>query len=97
MLDRFLAALHSRRRVRVSLAVPEEQSPVTFICAPLDYGEREPEDGPTFLFFDFDASEPFGVLPEWILDLEVLEEKFEPNQVIDWDLFEEPFIVPREW
>jgi hypothetical protein len=97
MLPRFLSALHSRRQVRVSIAVPEEGKQITLTCAPLDYGELDRDDGPSFLFFDLVAHETFGALPDWILDLEVLDDEFIPADVIDWDVVESPWKTAREW
>lgn len=97
--ERFLEAIREKRKVRVRLYSVADGGVVDRVCAPLDYGlDVARQDGLNrYWLWDYTqkvGSETLALLPNEILDLQMLGEDFDPASLrtgIDhWS-------VPRDW
>jgi len=95
----FIAAIHERRKVCVRFYSKADCGTLDRVCAPLDYGPggSVEDELNRYWLWDF-AGNPgariLGLVPQQVLDLQVLGEYFDPAQ-----LDERPaaWSIPREW
>lgn len=71
-------------------------------CAPLDVGpsRRARIKNDRFHFWDYDSDEGSHVLslnPEQVIEINTLEEKFIPENIVNWDTNKSPWFVKRDW
>ena len=102
MKDRFIAAIHARKKIKVVFYSKEDGTFLTRLCAPMDYGpSRRARDGrDRFHAWDYESDtgqHTLPLLPEQIKEITVLEEKFEPAEFITWDVKRSPWFVKRDW
>ncbi len=81
--ERFLESIHEKRKVRVRLYSVADNGVVDRVCAPLDYGlDATHADGLNrYRLWDYAqkaGSESIALLPQEILDLQMLGEDFDP-------------------
>jgi len=100
--DKFISAIHGRRKMRVKFYSKEDQAILTRICAPLDYGpsRRAKVKNNRYHFWDYTSDEKEHVLslnPNQILEMEILDETFDPAEFVTWDTRKNPWFVPRDW
>jgi hypothetical protein len=83
--ERFLEALKEKRKVRVQFYSKPDSGVLDRVCAPLDYGPGgETQDGLNrYWLWDYASdtgTHTVGLLPQQIVDLQVLGEVFDPAQ-----------------
>jgi hypothetical protein len=97
--DRFLEAIHERRKVRVRLYSVADSGVVDRVCAPLDYGlDAARQDGLNrYWLWDYaqkHGAESVALLPQEIVDLQMLGESFDSDPLHpiagQWS-------IPRDW
>lgn len=98
----FLDSIASRRRLSVRFFSKKKQKELTATCAALDYGPlRGATDGhERYQLWDLDAKRPpfnLALLDSDILALSLLEETFEPADIIKWAFKPGAWHVPRDW
>jgi hypothetical protein len=80
----FVEALNEKKKVRVRLYSVPDNGVVDRVCAPLEYGPGVEQDGLNrYWLWDYAAgpgAHTLGLLPQAILDLQVLGEKFDTTQ-----------------
>lgn len=98
---RFLEAIRDRKKVSVRFYSKPDSGVIDRVCAPMDYG---PGIGTTdglnrYWLWDCSGkgnpgSQPLGLLPQEIVDLQVLGDLFDPADFGDaaW-----PWAVTRDW
>ena len=84
--EQFLAAIKDRKKVNVRFYSKPDSGVLDRVCAPMDYGPGENPDGLNrYWLWDY-ASEAsdhkLGLVPQQILDLQVLGDVFDPSQFI---------------
>ena len=85
--EQFIAAIHDKKRVCVRFYSKPDSGVLDRVCAPMDYGPgNESKDGLNrYWLWDY-ASETgtnaIGLVPQQILDLQVLGEVFDPSQFV---------------
>lgn len=82
----FIAAIQSKTKVCVRFYSKPDSGVLDRVCAPMDYGPGENPDGLNrYWLWDY-AGEPgsktIGLVPQQILDLQVLGEVFDPSEFI---------------
>jgi hypothetical protein len=83
--NQFLEALNEKRKVRVKFYSPADGGVLDRVCAPTDYGlGGETKDGLNrYWLWDYASdtgSYTLGLVPQQIVNLQVLGEKFDPAQ-----------------
>jgi hypothetical protein len=96
---RFLEAIHEKKKVSVRFYSKADSGVVDRICAPLDYGPGDGFEAGPNRYWLWDCAPAaglptLGLVPEQILDLQVLGQEFDPAQFgappLHWS-------IPREW
>ncbi len=99
MLDNFIAAIHSRNRIRLTFFSKEDGQQLMRLCAPMDYGpsRRAANKADRYHFWDYEsdaAQHTLSLLPHQIVRLDVLEEGFDPSEFVTWP---PKWFVARDW
>lgn len=96
----FVAAIHSKQKVRVTFYSKEDQALLVRTCAPMDYGPSRraiADKGDRFHFWDYDSDErkhTLSLLPDQVKSIEVLAQSFDPAEFVTW---ETNWLVARDW
>ncbi len=101
-IDDFIQAIRERQKVKVQFYSKEDNCNLSRTCAPMDYGpsRRAKEKNDRLHLWDFDSDTGQHMLSlnlEQVLTLEILEEKFDPEDFVTWDTASSPWFVPRDW
>jgi hypothetical protein len=102
MQTAFIAAIHSRNKVRLTFYSKEDGSSIVRLCAPMDYGpsRRAANKDDRFHFWDYDSdtkSHSLSLLPPQVVSIEVLSESFDPAGFVTWSTTTSPWFVKRDW
>jgi hypothetical protein len=98
--SQFIEALNEKKKVRVRFYSPADSGVVDRVCAPMDYGpgNAASADG-LHRYWLWDCAGTAGVadrglLPEQVVELQVLGETFDPADFGDhaW-----PWAIARDW
>jgi hypothetical protein len=87
--DLFISALVNTQLVKVTFK-SNEKGILTRTCVPMDHGHwRRSSTYPDirYHFMDLDSSSgihPLPIKPENIINMELLQEKFEPGNIVNW-------------
>ena len=88
MLARFVAAIHSKNKIRLTFYSKEDGIQLVRTCAPMDYGpsRRAANKDDRFHLWDYDSdtkSHTLSLLPNQIVSIDVLPEQFDPAAFAD--------------
>jgi hypothetical protein len=98
----FLDAIAARRRLSVQFSSRKENRERVRVCAPLDLGPlRGAIDGiDRYQFWDLQAKhKPYNLalVEQDIVKMTMLEETFEPADIITWAFKPGAWRIPRDW
>jgi len=84
--DQFITAMNEKKKVCVRFYSKPDSGVLDRVCAPMDYGPgREGKDGLNrYWLWDYlgkEGSRTLGLVPQQIVDLQVLGEGFDPAQL----------------
>ena len=96
---RFLEAISEKKKVSVRFYSKADSGVLDRVCAPMDYGPGgEIQDGLNrYWLWDYTSNpgtHTLGLLPQQIVDLQVLGEGFDPA---DFGVRPSPWFTPRDW
>lgn len=99
MKDKFIAAIHSKNKIRVNFFSKEDGHTLSRACAPMDLGpsRRAADKNDRFHMWDYESdtrNHTLSLLPDQIQSIEVLPEHFDPAEFITWQT---NWFVPRDW
>ncbi len=103
MKTEFIAAIHSKNKVRLTFFSKEDGDQIVRLCAPMDFGpsRRAKAKDDRFHLWDYDSdtkSHTLSLLPEQIVSIQVLADHFDPSEFVTWDTkTASPWFVPRNW
>jgi hypothetical protein len=96
---RFIEAIHEKKKVSVQFYSAADNGVLDRVCGPLDYGPGGgiPDGLNRYWLWDYSSNtgtHTLGLLPQQIVDLQVLGEVFDPAAfgVTPW-----PWAIPRSW
>ncbi|MFZ1288513.1 MAG: hypothetical protein WAR79_00360 [Melioribacteraceae bacterium] len=94
----FIEAIHNKKLISIKMN-SKEKGIIQRICVPFDFGPgKRYKDGINrFHVLDLDSPDGkhnLGILPTQLIDLEILDESFEPGDYVTWKT---NWIVPRDW
>ena len=97
--SRFLEAINEKKKVRVRLYSIADNGVVDRVCAPMDYGPgpAHPDGLNRYWLWDCtnnSGSHTLGLLPQEIVDLQMLGEVFDPAQ---FNPRPAQWFTPRDW
>jgi hypothetical protein len=95
----FIEAIHEKKKVSVRFYSKADSGVLDRVCAPMDYGPGGdiPDGLNRYWLWDYasnTASQTLGLVPQQIVDLQVLGEVFEPA---GFGARPSPWSIPREW
>ena len=98
----FLAALHGKRRLRLTFFSKEDGTTLIRETAPFDHGpsRRARDSVDRYHFHDFDsdtAPHTLSLVPAQIHSIEPLPKTFDPERLVTWDVSKRPWFVRRDW
>lgn len=104
MKDVFIEAIRGKRKIELTFHSKEDGHSITRKCAPMDYGPSKRKGvkdkiTPLFHSWDYESDSDKGphtlsLLREAIIDMRVLDEKFDPGEFIDWST---NWFISRDW
>jgi hypothetical protein len=98
----FLDALAAKRRLSVRFLRKKEGRELTRVCAPLDYGPlRGAKDATSrYQLWDLEGKrKPLNIVlaDDEVLEMTVLDETFDPADIITWAFKPNSWTVARDW
>lgn len=99
MKDKFVAAIHSKNKLKLTFFSKEDGRNLTRTCAPMDYGpsRRTHDKSDRFHFWDYDSDtgkHTLSLVPEQVVSIEVLADAYEPIEFVTWP---PNWFVARDW
>lgn len=99
MEQQFINAIRSLNKVRLTFHSKEDGSPLSRVCAPMDFGpsRRAHNKDDRFHFWDYESDQKNHVLSlllNQIISIEVLSEQFDPSEFVTW---QPDWFVARDW
>jgi hypothetical protein len=101
MYNNFIKAISEKKLVKISFD-SQEKGVIERTCVPFDFGPSKRKMNPNperYHFYDLDSPEKehtLSILPEQLLELEILETTFDPKDYITWPAPYDWFIA-RDW
>jgi hypothetical protein len=101
LLTTFADAIQRKKIIRLTYVTKDLQQLVRK-CAPLDMAPSRRAKMPYYKyhFWDFESQPKPHIVslnPEQIIQIEVLEEEFEPKDIITWDTTKSPWSIISDW
>ena len=98
----FIAAIHSKSKIRLTFYSKEDGSQIVRTCAPMDYGpsRRAANKDDRYHLWDYDSdtkSHTLSLLPDQVVSMQVLPENFDPAGFVTWSTASSPWFVARNW
>jgi len=102
MKESFIDCIHVKKKVLLTFYSKEDQQPLKRKCAPMDFGpsRRAKNKNDRFHLWDYESDKTnhvLSLLPEQIIEIESLDETFEPSEFITWNTTTSPWFVSRDW
>lgn len=99
MKDRFISAIHSKNKIRLTFNSKEDGHALTRICAPMDFApsSRAHNKSDRFHSWDYESdtrNHTLSLLPEQVISIEVLPETFNPADFVTWST---KWVIQRDW
>jgi hypothetical protein len=99
MQNDFIAAIHSKNKIRLTFFSKEDRSLLIRTCAPMDFGasRHATNKSDRFHFWDYDSdtkNHTLSLLPNQVKSIEILEQTFNPAEFVTWS---PNWIVARDW
>lgn len=99
MHDTFIAAIHGKKKLRITFYSEEDGGYLTRICAPMDWAEgaRIKDGVRRYWVWDYESDKKNHTLPlraERIRSLEVLDAVFDPAEFVSWNT---NWSIARDW
>lgn len=98
----FLEALQQRNKVELIFFSKEDGTYLTRKCAPMDFGPSRRAKVPAdrYHFWDYDSDKTrhtLSLLPTQIKSIRKLDEEFEPEEFITWNVATSQWFIDRDW
>lgn len=102
MKESLIAAIHSKRRLRLTFYSKEDGGQLVRTCAPMDFGpsRRAKDKSDRYHLWDYDSDtgrHTLSLLPGQVVNIQVLSDHFEPSEFVTWSTAASPWFVPRNW
>lgn len=95
----FIRAINDKTKIRLTFSSKSDGKNLIRLCAPMDFGpsRRANNKENRFHLWDYESDEKnhtLSLLPNQIVYMEYLTEKFEPSDFVTWST---NWIVARDW
>ncbi len=100
--DAFVEAIHARRKIKIIMKRKHKPKPLLATCAPLDFGPARATVSDCFHVWKYkyrptDDEHTIAIEPEMLTRREVIDDMFDPADVVTWNTTEKPWTLPRDW
>lgn len=100
--DIFIQAIRDKKKVKIRFYSKKDNAVVERTCAPMDYGpsRRTHDRFNRYHLWDYDSASgqhTLSLLVGQIVSMEVLDEFFNPEEFVKWDLAKSPWFTSRDW
>ena len=97
--QQFIEAIKQKKKVNVRFYSKADSGVLDRVCAPMDYGPggEIPDGLNRYWLWDYTSnggSHTLGLVPQQIVDLQVLGEVFDPAE---FGVRSSPWSIPRDW
>lgn len=84
--ETFINAIHTKTVLKVTMN-SKEKGLIVRTCAPLDYGPQKKfkDKSNRYMFYHFETKHPSPMLPEQIRGIELINEHFDPGDIVTWN------------
>ena len=95
----FLMAIDNKQLIQIRFISNKERTEIIRVCAPLDFATGQREKVKTFRFFvyDIDNRHTIGIAVDQLIDIHVLDEVFDPEEIISWNRSGKSWNYKRDW
>ena len=98
----FIQAIHEKRKILCRYWSHEDNAELVRVCAPYDFApsRRYKDPSPRYHFWNYQSDSgphPMGLIADQIREMTLLEERFEPAEIVNWDVAKRPWTVTRDW
>ena len=99
MTENFIKAIHEKRKIRLSFYSKQDDTILTRLCAPMDFGagSRTKNKDNRYHLWDYEsekANHTLSLLPEQITEMEFTDMEFDPSDFVIWT---PNWIIERDW
>jgi hypothetical protein len=100
--ETFVQAIHSKTQLKLTFFSKEDGAFLVRTCAPMDFGpsRRTQDKSNRYHFWDYDSDTKnhiLSLLPNQIRQIKVIENSFEPAELITWNTKKKPWFLSRNW
>lgn len=98
----FTQAINTKSKLQVTFFSKEDNTQLTRLCAPFDIGpsSRNKDKIDRYHFWDYDSdtrSHVLSLIDEHVIDIKILDHKFEPSTLITWNFKPNSWHLQRDW
>lgn len=99
---KFISAIRNKQIVVLRFYSKEDVTIIQRTCAPMDFGpsRRAKIKNDRFHLWDYDSDTRSHILslsPEQVVEIIVLDEHFNPEDIVTWDTQKSSWFVERNW
>lgn len=99
MREIFINAIKTKKKIRLTFYSKQDSSPLTRLCAPMDYApsSRAKDKTERFHFWDYESdtkNHTLSLLPNQIIGMESTELDFNPSDFVTWPT---NWTIVRDW
>ena len=103
--DRFIQAIHDKKKLKIEFYSAEDGHAITRICAPMDIGpgrKHVQDRSDRYWVWDYESDGPKGphslpIKPEHIRSMEPTGDLFDPQEFIRTFSSAPSWFIPRDW
>lgn len=100
--EHFIAGINTQQRITLRFYSKEDGGQLVRTCAPMDYGpsRRAHDKSDRYHFWDYDsdtAKHTLSLLPSQIIQMEPMQDRFNPAEFITWNVGNSPWFFARDW
>lgn len=100
--EKFIQAINAKSKLHVTFFSKEDNRSLTRLCAPFDIGpsSKAKDKADRYHFWDYDSdigSHTLSLIDEQVIDIKILDEKFEPSDIITWSFKPNSWYLQRNW
>ena len=102
MKEEFIQAIFDMKKILIIFHSNEDNKIISRKCAPMDYGpfRRSNDETPRFHAWDYESDKmphTLSLLPNKIVSIKILNENFDPKDLVKWSVKRSPWFIKRNW
>ncbi len=99
MINKFIESIKSKRKIKLTFYSKQDNSPLTRMCAPMDFApsSRAKDKTERYHFWDYESdstNHTLSLLPEQVIEMDFTDIEFNPSEFVTWT---PNWTITREW